>query len=63
MFEPSRRHGVFDARWPATSVRELPPDEEDEEKGRPRSSAEAAQTWDTGGGTPTSDPVARLRAA
>jgi hypothetical protein len=62
MFEPSRRHGVYDARWPSATAHALvllPKAEQAD----PKESAEAAQTWDTGAGAPTSYPVARLRAA
>lgn len=60
MFEPSRRHGAHDTRWPGTSVQTLVWKAENAE---PSSSGEVTQTWDTGAGTLTSDPVARLRAA
>jgi hypothetical protein len=62
MIEPLRKHGPFDMRWPTPSERVAARASERQHKLRLQSEALAAETWDTDGGAPTSEPVA-VRAA
>jgi len=58
MIERSRKHGPFDMRWPTPSERLAARASARDEKLRLQSEALAAETWDTDGGAPTSEPVA-----
>jgi len=62
MIEPSRKHGPCDMRWPTRSERVAARASERQRKLRLQSEALAAETWDTDGGAPMSEPVA-IRAA
>ena len=62
MIELSRKHGPFDLRWPTPSGRVSPGASEREDELRLQNEALAAETWDTDGGAPMSEPVA-VRAA
>jgi hypothetical protein len=62
MIERSRKHGPFDMRWPTPTERLAARASAREEKLRAGNEVLAAETWDTDGGAPTSEPVA-VRAA
>lgn len=62
MIERSRKHGPFDMRWPTPSEHVASRASARDEKLRLQSEALAAETWDTDGGAPTSEPAA-VRAA
>ncbi len=57
MIEPSRKHGAFDLRWPRPTERVAARAFAREAELRSASDTLAAETWDTDGGAPTSEPV------